>query len=231
VFDIKTLSIIATLITSLVSFGTLWNVRKQRLNASRPDIYVKDRTFTMNLNIPGKIPEWGGKGETGTFSLPLYNIGLGTAKKIQIKWELEEDYIIKVKQLDKSDNYHIEHNSLVRGLEIYNKENKFFPTWTNLNLDLSQKVDFILPYNSNTETIQSLVLPWSIMELYGIHMELFIKYNDLTKLESSLEDIFSVEISYFDVNNKKYKKHFKVSLVFASYDFETNKFVGYSIFT
>ncbi|MGW6301755.1 hypothetical protein [Peribacillus butanolivorans] len=61
----------------------------------------------MNIAQPDTLPKM--KNEDGSkISLPIYNIGLGSAKKIKIKWDLDEEYLIMLKQLDTSDDYHIQ---------------------------------------------------------------------------------------------------------------------------
>jgi hypothetical protein len=200
--DIKTLASIATFITSIVALGTLWNATKQRLSANRPDIYIKDKIFKMNIAQSDKLPKFEDK------ELSIFNIGLGAAKNIKITWELDEEYFIKVKQLDKNNDYHIESSH-----EVGNRFKSFtigsghhLATIINLKNDLINSIDFIVPYKSDSDSFVSFTIPHSIMTLFGIHIELWYKNQDLSE---AIEKGFNFEVTYLDIHNKKYKKEFK----------------------
>lgn len=204
--DIKTISIIATFITSIVSLGTLWNVTKQRLASNRPDIYVKNKSVKIeNFGTDSDLPLWESENENDTFSVSLYNIGLGSAKKLRIKWMFDEDLVIRTKSLDKNNNYFIEMGSNflqyglkdeVRGL-------------VNLKWDLQQDIDFLLPFKD--DNIENINIPTTLMILHSIHTELCYRHTDFVK-EGFPTTMFRFEISYMDVNNKKYKKKFKCKI-------------------
>ncbi|PGZ95178.1 hypothetical protein COE51_21355 [Bacillus pseudomycoides] len=193
--DIKTVTSIATFITSLVSLGTLWNVTKQRLTSNRPDIYVKDKPFKMSLAQPENI------------TLPIYNIGLGSAKNIKITWKLDDEFVIKVKELDINNDNLIEYES--KSNVYVGKHNKLIY----LIHDLNEKIDFLLPYKSDSSTTDTILMPHSLTVLYSIYIELSVKHNIYKQ-----EELFIFEINYQDVNNKRYTKQFNVKFVLHTVD-------------
>ncbi|MFB4325693.1 hypothetical protein RB298_25565 [Priestia sp. BR_2] len=188
-FDIKTLASMATLLTSIVGVGTLLNSTKQRLTANRPDIYVKNDVFEMIIAQAKELPKIKHSKESKEFSLPIYNVGLGTAKKLKIKWEIETDFIEKVKTLDINNEYLIEDSEkLSEGFDLFNIRSGNLSRGINLKHDLVQRIDFLLPYKSDKDTNELLKIPRSITLLFGCYVELCCKHNKLNELK----DIFFI---------------------------------------
>lgn len=224
--DIKTLATIATFLTSIVSLGTLWNATRQRLTANRPDIYIKKENYLMRFAQKNKMPKLVNRDGNEEFMLPIHNIGLGVAKKIQIKWKLDEEFVIKVKGLDKDNDYNINYefpkkDSGSQFLVISSDSTGSVP---NLKWDLLTEIEFLFPYKSDNEVNDLLKIPKSIIYLYGIYTELCYKH---TKLEEWENAIFPVEISYKDVHNKLYTKKVKAKFSMVTIDPDDKEATGY----
>ena len=210
-FEITNLIAWVPLLTSIVALGTLWNVSRQRIISNRPDLHVKSSKVEINYNLSNKIPHFVSNTSSDDFFLPLYNIGLGTAKDISITWLLKHEDITRVKLLDVDNEYFIENGRYPRSrtLEIKKESIGVGVEFMNLGEMLVEKIDFILPYKADQDTLDYLRIHPSITTLLSILCEL--KYNK--KNDIQLENFqMSFDLKYKDINGKNYHKKLIITL-------------------
>jgi hypothetical protein len=125
--------IFAQIISTIVVVLTLMEMKVERDNAYKPDIMMEDSKIQL---------VWGKKDDINSdeinyepvdnVSIPLHNVGVGTAKKVQI--ELKKDSIIEQLDLLKTniDNFRYEYKETVVGdkdhydeLDVFVNDNKF----------------------------------------------------------------------------------------------------------
>jgi hypothetical protein len=161
----------------------------------------------MKIAQPNKLPSLYDDKQPEKFSLPIYNIGLGTAKNIKIKWDFNEDFLQQTVLLDKDNDFFLENSIKQNGDKTLEIKGGQFNSLIRLNADLIQEIDFILPYKSDNDASAVLQIPYSIDKLFGIYVELCVKHK---KLDELLKQNFSFDVDFKDVHNKKYTKRFNV---------------------
>ena len=95
-FDLTSLSSIAAFTTSMVSLGTLWQVRKQRWIANQPDTFIKNKESTIKIGKKNLVDDHIELIDLMKFNqdmyLDLFNIGLGPAKDILVEWNFDKSF-------------------------------------------------------------------------------------------------------------------------------------------
>lgn len=206
--DIKTITTVATFITSLVSLGTLWNVTRQRITSNRPDLYIKENYFTVLINQKNLHTNWYDIEGNENYALYLFNIGLGSAKNVKITWELDEENIINLKKLDINNLYHLEYSPIEFVSLTYGAGNAQQGLLT--KNDLYQTLDFVLPYKPSDDNLDSIEIPSSVRILFVIYIEQLVNQGKLNDLPTFINH--NIKLAYTDINNKKYSKRYKVRL-------------------
>ena len=217
--EIKSLTIIATLITSIVSLGTLWNATKQRLTANRPEIHVKRKNYFTQLLGRNLFHNIGDKDGEERFALPVYNIGLGVAKNIEIKWDLNE-VVRKIQEANVGNHYEINYDKNKQTLIIQGD------MLINMKAELVQEVDFMLPHKSDNKANDLLEVPVAMMLVHGIYAELYEKHKFESRGKWESMD-FSIEISYKDVHNKSYNRKINAKIGLSQLGGSPKEFSGF----
>lgn len=235
---IASISAVGTLISALIYYYTLKEIRKQRETTYVPHVIIEEIPFIVkgirkeeivfpglwdNNNIFSKeIDEYNReKYYSSEFYLKTYNIGFGTAKKISGRFSYDADGFIENlnklnsitesnKQIfiDKGENF-IEFKTMNKGLSYLNK------SFLYKNED-KRLINNILPININAN-FTPINIPKSFLELLNIQVHLIISNSNNTKIDFELKkpELF-FEYSYYDISNKLYYKKIRISIEFTT---------------
>ncbi|MDG4812627.1 hypothetical protein P8629_06360 [Hydrogenovibrio sp. 3SP14C1] len=155
----------------------------------------------------------------------LQNIGLGSAKEVQIKWSYSiKKMVLMANQLvqDSSFKYKIE---LKDGCLILESENQTTSTSIIWNGHQIKILDFVVP-SSIDKTPEKIFLPSSYTSLISVLLTLII--NSHKPQENKLADIrnipyITIDISYLDIGNTKHKRRFSIKPNFTTISSEEVK--------
>ena len=233
---ITSISAIGTLISALIYYHTLKEIRKQRETTYKPHIIIEETPFVVKAFRKGEVtfPSLWDNNNTFTkeieeykeekycksnFNLKSYNIGFGTAKKITGKFSYDIDAFIE--QLQRL-------NSITEGKkQIFINKDKYTIEFKTNNEDLSylnkiflykneakRIIDYILPVNVDTK-FTSINIPNSFLELLNVQVYLTMINHDNKKINFEIEPELFFNYSYYDISNKKYSKRIKISIEFT----------------
>lgn len=233
--DIAIFTLLATFVTSAVTFWTVYEFRKQRKNVYIPDLYLEDQilyVYKARNRFIFSIKEDLEEGSVNfNFISPcpinLFNIGFASAKNIKCKWDCDIRKIIElINTIDSENVGEIKINA--SGILEFSKSH-----WRSIDVpQISSLINFILPSKEN-DKITSVYFPFLILELYALlHQTFFEAFENTTKKENlrftNLGKFppVNLEISYKDLTNKLYRKNFLLKLTSSNYTFpnENSKF-------
>ncbi|QEN06803.1 hypothetical protein EXM22_01900 [Oceanispirochaeta crateris] len=208
ILDWQTLSYFVSLISIILLIFTMIEMIRQRRESYRPKLLIKTESIqieTNNKNIPTvwRNPTNKDKRTEGYFDLRVYNIGLGPATDIQIKWEIPKQKIIK-----KFKDYS----------PVLNNNNKlrYVTTKGSLEYELFQEDDLSIRKESflmNNDFFY-ISLPTSIFYYFSIISHYISKksnYGERIEL-----DPMKLELSYFDIGKKKIQERMTLDTEFIS---------------
>ena len=219
---------ISTLIVALIAIFTLIEVYKQRKSSYKPELIIEHQNFKLikytEFEIPviwmNRIEQFDivSKNEANPmfsdegFKIPVHNIGLGTAKNIQITFSTDlKKTINKINKLDVNKNIKIEfENSSFISFEP-KKENYFLYKGITFNFQNEFKIsiDYILPSQIEKEAT-NINVPMHYLYLCSILIYLWNKSE--TKDKGFIElPILNMLIEYRDIGNKRYKRKLSIS--------------------
>lgn len=219
---LQILGLIATFITIILVFKTLKEMQLQRKNSYKPEmIIVSKGSFTANIpkvNDSDFFPffpfiDWKNKQSDNDFHIEFFNVGLGVAKNIKIKWQYD------FYNLTKTLNYLYKTNSLPIDLELKNETLKYaVPTKKILGVSSTVEniyYDYILPASISDSPIVIRV-PHLLQFFYTNLLPFRIKteYSEYikTSLALSEETKSIITIEYCDLDNLKHKKQFSCKI-------------------
>lgn len=215
--NINNFAIWAPLITSLVSLGTLWNVSRQRIISNRPDLHFESKSININYETSENAPNIESQ-EKENLNPKIFNIGLGTAKNLEVEWIIDKTKLNEIKKYDINNRYSFDF--------IGKNTNEFWiiedheKKWSSATrLSTFQKIDFVLPHKSNEVSETFLLMHSSFLYIYGIYTELFYRHFLLGKINPSGNEDFNIKlkVSYNDISGKFYVKFYKLNVEYNSY--------------
>lgn len=218
---------IATAVYTFVAFKTLLEIKAQRETSYRPDIIIEENDFyiysceTSKGLFPTEYTYQKNPNDYKTthlninsFNINLYNIGLATAKEVNIEYSFDLESIISIikkmnETLPKEKIIDIEYNK--KFIEFIPSENavstKSFHSITN---QLKNNVNHILPISISNNSIK-ILLPSYVLQLYSI-----LIYNTWLDNSKSKEfpdlPLINLKFEYLDIGNKKHKKEYELSI-------------------
>lgn len=205
---IQTISLIVSLFVSLILLWTLLEMKNQRRSMYMPDLYVQNQSFKIETKKNRDFSWKYNNRSSSNFSLTISNIGLGTAKNIEIKWFYELSKLLNIiKKLDKNKLFEIrEEGDFIRIEE--NKSNRL------INLKCRSYNEIFLRTNEK----MYIDVPLAFKELFS--MIIYLAVN--SDLKISCEYIKKIpnpviKISYEDIGKNKITKT-------VSLDINTNMF-------
>lgn len=210
---------IFAVVTIIIIYKTLSEIKKQRENTHRPDLYIKG----INLYIHFKIPftpfivsdkktidiEQYDINYFPIVKLKLYNIDFGTAKELKIKW------IYDLKKIVANVNNLFENYEPViltnEKIKLIFKTKQF-----EYEFEIKERVNsfnFVLPYNLNNE-IFYINFPPILLYIVGVYCSLICLKIDKNEV---FEDFFKFEniklfMQYKDIESKIYKKNIFITV-------------------
>ncbi len=225
---IASISALATIAAAFIYYWTLNELKKQRENTARPHLFIDKIHFNVQGFSKGKylmplkwttektnsvILEYVNKNEVAEFHLKCYNIGFGTATKVNIEFSYEiDDFISIIKELEKEipkkDRIKIEKNE---SFISFSNENKEMPNRTfglSIEHHLKHYITYILPINIKNEPV-GVKLPSHYLEL----LNTFVYYSMTNPNDDNLDftmPAITAKIEYSDINMKSTKEAFTI---------------------
>ncbi|ACS80210.1 hypothetical protein [Maridesulfovibrio salexigens] len=186
------LTAVAALITSIVTFFSVLEMKRQRIVTQKPIL-----KFT-NIFFKSPLEDSAGK---ESISIPIYNFGTGTAIDIEVKWVVDRSLIVKkINEVAKQNIATIEKNFGELTIIKVGKTTYGFS-------DREEKLLAITPYRKN-DLQQRIQLPSFFID--G-HAE-FVKNNNGKSLATNDFPTARLKIKYKDINDERYCEHFKVHI-------------------
>lgn len=228
---ISILTQLGTLVTIILVYLTLREMRNQRIASQRPDLIILDASvtgcadnspFDERLSLPGfwsvnkkieDMNEFTDKWIIG--GIKLYNVGFGVAKNIKVRWTMEYDETIQQMR-----EYCYE-NSLPLVIQIDDKGIELFEFGhLRYSIGLSSietdSHDFLMPISVTPEGLETHV-PSTLVHLSALNVYLQMQYLRDGRKESSgiipsrFHGYFlKMELQYDDVENSHYFEEFDV---------------------
>ena len=229
--DISTyILLIVNIFTLIILYGTLREIRNQRIGAYLPELLIKEKIITFDseysengfkilnpsniefpkidsvdldfANIMSKFPIINTKSRQ--YSFEIYNIGLGTAKKIKVEFIYEYTELVKLIQevdKDKKINVNIFEEG---GLQIEIDE----------NLDLFPQLEYSSDYvyiKNNEEAI--FYIPYAFVDLYCLYWTLLLKNHRFSAAADYLSRVpkIHIKINYVDIYNRNLTKSYIIN--------------------
>lgn len=228
---IPTITIILTIVIALatiwyvrIAAKTLREIKLQRETTYLPEIIINSTLFYLQCDNKYGFPIQ--YSQDSDISIPsintiirflaipikVYNIGLGTAKKIQYKFEFDIKSAIAILQnkkiflnggIEHEFNFDYKNDSImINGIDGM--------SYFSISLE-DRSNSYLLPVNIEKSGID-LDLPIHISTMYAIYTFIWRLDHQLMQ-NCSFPPIF-ININYSDINNKEFNKMFEVNLLF-----------------
>ncbi len=218
------IALVFNIITSLILIWTLREIRAQRLSMYVPELLIKEKMIEFHVEISKKYfnvctlsyPHFDSVEEVmkgpdkynSNDYLEIHNIGLGTAKNVEVEFIFNVgEYIELIKELDKNNIFEIQEGDngfiISVGKSGKGREILFF-----LIKDKNTTFNYVYLKN-NSEVI--FPMPSSFITLYGIYWSLVPLDLD-TSFESLIEKLpqVRIKIKYKDISNRELTKNFLI---------------------
>ena len=220
---ISLISGFGTLLATIFIIFTLNEMKKQRKNSMSPDIVFEQRVFFIFYN--SKIEDFyimdnlesqeNGLNYFSGVKINLKNVGLGIAKQVYIKWQIEYEKIIQIiSKYDVDDLYDITYS--IGRISIAGKGNCDMPI-AQSNIAFSNFYEYILPVNITKKSV-SIKMPYAYTKLLAILLYLSMVNKDrinsgygimLTNFPTPI-----LSITYKDIQGEKSRKKYKLHFSF-----------------
>lgn len=212
------------IITSLILIWTLREIRAQRLSMYVPELLIKEKMIEFHVEISKKYfnvctlpyPHFDSVEEVmkgpdkyrSNDYLEIHNIGLGTAKNVEVEFIFDIwEYIELIKELDKNKIFEIQKKD--NGFSIgVGKARKGMRILFFLIKDKNTTFKYIYLKNNN-EVI--FPMPPSFITLYGIYWAL-VPLDSNTSFKILIEKLpqVCIKIKYKDISNRELTKVFLI---------------------
>jgi hypothetical protein len=212
-------------VSAFATFLTIREMKRQREDSYRPELVFMGSAFECisDPKIKGKVPiVWhpslnGVRQDTTSYFtyVSLYNIGLGSAKNLQITWDYP--FSILVSELNNLTNKYF-------STSFFRFENGvlFFDSETHGNMvsnwrtQQQCRLNYVLPSSTKTDSLQ-VTLPHA----YILIVSAIVYFGAITEDIEMIENIpeLKVHIDYYDIANKKHSVNY-------SFNFSPTMFAG-----
>ena len=242
------ISAFATVSAAVIYYYTLSELKKQRQNTYKPQLFLDSTYFTvqgikcndflmplkwdeeMNKNLT--IANFDNKNGIAKYELKCYNVGFGTATNIETHFNFDLNKFIKEinnLQIDIEENLKVEIKNK-GGFISFNTIYKDLP-FTNKSISIKNSLDnyisYALPISINNDAVL-ISVPSHFLELLNLYVFYFSKRNDAKK-EINIPEIL-VQMKFKDISETKYSQKIRIkteleSLSIAGYtgQFKINK--------
>lgn len=216
-----------TLISSIIAIFTLLALKKQTKSSYKPDLYLD---FQTSNSVSYKKSEdeirflaHKGDDEFDTIGVlfSIENIGFGTAKDVEIKWNFNFEKAFNL--IEKTTPKNLKFERYEHSLAI--KDNDTTIASTMVDTFDSTYYDFILPRKDEVFN-KSPHLPPEIANLFVIYFLNKHSLYEIGEIPIIIHEDFDefpvikATARYKDIGGKSYKKKFKASLTISIYDEE-----------
>ena len=216
---------IATWITVLLVLFTLFEMVKQRKATYKPDIVISNNSVYVYISQSGFPDIWleeriakGDIFETSEpnlkFQLPIYNLGLGAARDIEIEWKYDHANFIKaVNQISTYSPKKFNLSMTDYDFLLFEIPGKY-RSYINLEGELINKKNFLLPYSMEDKS-ESISLPQGFMLLVSVYALCDISKCLKERSHFPKFDIPQIDLSikYNDIGGSTHSKTFKFKLL------------------
>jgi hypothetical protein len=234
-FDsISLLASIAALITAIATIYMVSEIKKQRLNAYTPHLFIEKAQFyvqSMRLENRYMASVWHSSNKDASepleyneknalinnrFFIKCYNIGFGTAKNVEVKFSYDiEDFINRIKEFEEKVN------DKDLKIEIINKENllTILPNSAKIPYKgfgaspencMKSEPGYILPVSIN-QSFASIQIPFIYLELLNVYIYTMSLSNSMM-MGIGRVPILNLRINFMDISNKSYEVNFLISI-------------------
>lgn len=221
-------------VTIILIFLTLKEMENQRKESNRPVIAIPKfglqaegkkagnywlfDDFHRGGSLDYAVREYSDSKQTkqsndqGYGFLVIYNLGVGAAKDIEVKWRLEFDLketIERIKDIYSRNSIPVDIDVVDEGIKIQEKSNikdnishiYLFPNQT-------EHIDFLLPHSIQPSGIK-IILPL----MYQKIITLFASIHEGENEEKTIMNLpILIEIHFRDIANNKYTNLFRIKL-------------------
>ncbi|HLD53752.1 MAG TPA: hypothetical protein VJA82_10630 [Sediminibacterium sp.] len=224
---INSIAAIAALLTAVITFITVLEIKKQREHSYHPDINISNFEFyvyrydkeeedvSMNLYYSKKrIPAGELKNGYNELTIDINNIGLAVAKQVYWYWESDLYEIGRAIKNDEDSNI----NWVIIERDLFYKA-------PHLNVDWIYSIDednsgsffsFILPYSIENRN-HEIQIPQYYLDLYWLY-----KTNEVTgEFKNNKKEYppLQLHVGYTDIHGKEMQKTF---LLYMRWSFMSN---------
>lgn len=213
---ISLISSVAALVTAIIVFFTLIEMKRQRQSSYKPDLICKPLRFSISANTTDNLQhvistiDNRDKSDQDHHSSDgeVFNIGLGSAKNLCVTWRFDYEQateLVNKLNVELGLTISIEDNILII-------KDKNGGTCIDLEHDLLQSIDYLLPVSIENKPAPILI-PSSYVHLIGLYSVLRIYRDPEITLNFGLSDFpqLGMTTDFNDVGGKGYKKKHRVN--------------------
>lgn len=224
---ITTISAAATLAAAFIYYYTLKELKKQRQNTYKPQLFIDTSFFTVqgvkkdDLIMP---LSWNDKpiksqsivsfyeSSISKYALKCYNVGFGTATNVTINFSFNINNLIKEIEalqdnLDNSLKVQIKKNENFISFQCDNKNLPFTNKTINFNNNQNDYISYSLPISINKEAV-SINLPNYFLELLNLYVFYFFENKNFEK-EIQIPELL-IKLNYKDIAGDMYRQKLKL---------------------
>lgn len=229
------ISAFATVSAAVIYYYTLSELRKQRQNTYKPQLFLDSTYFSVQgikkndflmpvkwdqeLNKKFTIQNFDNNIGIAKYSLECYNVGFGTATNIQIQFDFDyKNFIKEIKNLQTNieENLKIEikNNSDFLSFDTNNKELPFVNKSISIKNCSEDYLSYVLPVSVNKDAAL-IKLPSYFLELLNLYVFYFSKVKDSNK-EMNIPEIL-VEMKFKDISETEYIQKIKIKTILTAF--------------
>ena len=223
---VSAVSSFAALLTAIIVFFTLIEMKRQRQSTYKPNLMFKPVSFSLSASftdvlqytISSKGNESSNDKMHARLFSEIYNIGLGSAKNLAVTWTF--DYKKSIERIENEDSKLGVSISIDNDFLKIKEKNEM---WINLVNDLNQNTDYLLPTSITSEP-GKVRIPTSYVHLLSLYF-IFCIYND-PEIESPLElkdfPELKMIIKYQDIEEHYHIKKYRIESNYMHIEYKRN---------
>lgn len=223
------ISAFATVVAAVIYYYTLSELKKQRQNTYKPQLFldsayfivqgIKRNDIIMPLNWDQQkkklltIANFEYKNVITKYELKCYNVGFGTATNIETQFNFDLKKFVKEinkLQIDIDENLKVEikNNGSFISFNTMNKDLPFTNKMISIKNSLNDYISYALPVSVNNDAVL-IKFPSHFLELLNLYVFYFSKSKDAKK-EINIPEIL-VEMKFKDISETKYSQKIKIN--------------------
>ena len=211
---------VAACLSAIAALLAVRQISKQRMESYRPGLVIvrtpiksqaEEEPISFNWTISNgdnvRSPN-----DSTSFSAPLWNVGLGAAKEVKIRWNFPIDKLVllvnRLAQESPKPVYFQWRNEVLN--MVWDNSPYYLLNWT---AEKESDIDFILPA-SISQTATELIIPKLYIELVSSLVYFAIK---VKKIEQNISKIPPLKclLKYNDIGGAKHSVKFALSVNFV----------------